>query len=46
MGEFLNRIESTFKDTKDTIYIDAFFNLIDHDGDGVISYQDLVNMVE
>lgn len=38
------RIEGTYKDTKDTIYIDAFFNLIDNDGDGCISYEDLTNM--
>ena len=39
--EFQHRITSTFKDTKDSMYIDAYFNLIDNDGDGFISYSDL-----
>jgi Ca2+-binding EF-hand superfamily protein len=42
--EFIGRIESTYKDTKDTIYTEAFFKLIDADGDGVISHADLESM--
>ena len=43
--QLLNRIESTFKDTTDTIYIDAFFKLIDSDSDEAISYKDLIEML-
>ena len=31
--DFATRIETTFKDTKDNMYIDTFFKLIDTDQD-------------
>ena len=43
-GELGSRIERTYKDTKDSIYTDHFFNLIDTDGDGAISYADLESL--
>lgn len=39
--ELKSRIETTYCDTKDTMYIDTYFKLIDEDGDGFITYQDL-----
>lgn len=39
--QVLNRITATYKDTRDSMYIDAYFHLIDNDQDGFISYADL-----
>lgn len=43
-GEMVSRIESTLKDTKDSLYLDEYFRLIDADGDGFISHADLESM--
>jgi Ca2+-binding EF-hand superfamily protein len=43
-GEMINRIESTLKDTKDSLYLEEYFKLIDADGDGFISHTDLESM--
>lgn len=40
-NEVCSRIESTYRDSKDSMYIEAYFRLIDSDKDGFISYSDL-----
>jgi Ca2+-binding EF-hand superfamily protein len=42
--EMAERIDRTYKDVKDPIATNAFFRLIDNDGDGIISYEDLVSL--
>ena len=44
-GQFVERIESTYKDTKDQIYLEHYFKLMDRDGDGVLSHEDLTSHI-
>ena len=39
--QLLGRIESSYKDSKDQMYLEKYFKLVDTDEDGVISYEDL-----
>ena len=43
-GEILGRLERTLKDPKDSMIIEAYFDLIDEDGDGFINYEELVKL--
>lgn len=43
-GEVLGRLERTLKDPKDSMFIEAYFDLIDKNGDGYINYEELVKL--